>query len=501
MRSTSASSLSNNSVSFARSSIRLPTLTDIDTALAEQSLRDYLRHAWTVVEPATPFVPGNHLDAVCDHLEAVTRGEIRNLIITMPPRCAKSLLVAVFWPSWEWIRAPHRRWLFASYSLSLSVRDSLKCRRILESPWYRTRWGDRFTLTGDQNLKSRFENDKTGYRIALSVGSSVTGEGGDRIVIDDPHNVSEIFSDTIREGVLTWWDQVMSTRLNDRKTGARVIVQQRLHERDLAGYLLAKGGWDHLNLPMEYEGQAVPTRIGWRDWRTAPGELLWPARFGEREVAEMKAELGSYGAAGQLQQRPAPLGGGIIKLTWFKRYRTPPAARIRIVQSWDTAQKATDMHDPWVCTTWQESPEGYFLLDVYRKRMEYPEGKRAVQSLAAHWTPVVILIEDKSAGASILQDLRLETRLPVLAIEPEADKVTRMAVETPAIEAGRVWLPESAPWLVEYERELASFPHGAHDDQVDSTSQFLRWARTRAASVRYESVARYGDGVATRGTW
>lgn len=448
-----------------------------------------MRQAWAVVEPATLFVPGWHLDAIADHLEAVTRGEIRNLVINMPPRCAKSLLVAVFWPTWVWIKQPAFRWLFASYASSLSLRDSLKCRRIIDSPWYQEHWGDRYNLSEDQNAKGRFENDKTGYRLATSVGGAVTGEGGDCIVVDDPHNVLEAPSATIRQTALDWWDESMSTRLNNPKTGRKVIVQQRVHEDDLTGHVLKQGGYEILRLPMEYEVGAKQraTSIGWSDPRTEAGELLWPERFGQTEVDNLKIALGSYGAAGQLQQRPSPLGGGMLKIAWFKRYNTPPARFKRIIQSWDTANKAQEINDPWACTTWGETDTDYYLLDCFAKQMEYPEGKRTVKNLAEKWHPSALLIEDKSSGQSLLQDLRLETKLPVIAIEPEGDKITRASVTSPTIEAGKCWLPETAPWLFDFEQEVSAFPNGAHDDRVDSTSQALYWLTHRFLPVRSAS--------------
>jgi hypothetical protein len=242
---------------------------------SESSRPQFIRYAWEEVEPGTTFVPGFHLDAICEHLEAVSHGRVRNLLINIPPRHMKSLAVCVFWPVWEWITHPQRRWLFASYASSLSVRDSLKCRRLIESPWFQRRFGDRFQLCGDQNAKDRFDNDRSGCRLATSIGGAATGEGGDRVVVDDPHNVVERESDAARELALTWWDQTMSTRLNDPKTGAKVIVMQRIHERDLSGHVLEQGGYVHLCLPAEFESaRRCITSIGWRDRRSAEGELL-----------------------------------------------------------------------------------------------------------------------------------------------------------------------------------------------------------------------------------
>ena len=295
---------------------------------AAKNLRSFITMAWPVVEPATPFISGWHLDAICEHLMAVTRGEIRNLLINIPPRHMKSLAVGVFWPAWEWTTAPHRRWLFASYALSLSERDSLRCRRLIESPWYQRHWGDRFALCGDQNTKLRYENNHAGHRIATSVGAAATGEGGDYVVVDDPHNVIERESDAARIAALMWWDETMSTRLNNPKTGAKIIVMQRIHEKDLSGHVLQQGGYIHLNLPAEFElSRRCVTVIGidsprsWSDPRGTDGDLLWEQRIGDREIADFKVRLGPEGYAGQFQQRPSPAGGGRFKAEWFRYYR------------------------------------------------------------------------------------------------------------------------------------------------------------------------------------
>ena len=264
-------------------------LDEIDAELASRSLREFVRQAWRVVEPSTPFVPGWHIDAIIEHLEAVTRGQIRNLLINVPPRHMKSLLVSVFWPAWEWIRWPERRWLYSSYACAAQhprfdkVPASDRVALVSDD-----RWGDRFALTSDQNTKSRFDNNRSGYRLATSVGGAVTGEGGDRIVCDDPHNVQEAESDSIRKATLDWWDVVMSTRVNDPKTAAKVVVMQRCHQQDLSGHLLEQGGWEHLCLPAEYEG---PSR---RDFdrlvRPAPGArriaLARPVRPARNRIAE-----------------------------------------------------------------------------------------------------------------------------------------------------------------------------------------------------------------------
>src|SRR5579864_4054381 len=263
----------------------------VERELATRSLREFVRQAWHVVEPSTIFVPGWHIDAIIEHLEAVSAGRIRSLLINVPPRHMKSLLVSVFWPAWEWIRWPERRWLFASYAESLAIRDNLRSRRLIQSAWYQGNWGDRFQFAGDQNEKHKVETDRGGHRIAVGTGGSATGEGGDRLVIDDPHNIGEIESTLVRKGALDWFDTVWSTRANDPKTTARVIIMQRSHSDDLSGHVLEQGGYEHLSIPAEYEGDSRKTAVGWSDPRREEGELLWPERFGPAEIAEAKRTL------------------------------------------------------------------------------------------------------------------------------------------------------------------------------------------------------------------
>lgn len=448
---------------------------------AKRDLYAFVRAAWGLLEPR-PFVPGWHIEALCRHLEAMSRGEIKRLVVNLPPRHMKSLAVSVFWPAWAWIERPELRFLFASYAQSLSTRDSLRCRRLVASPWYRRNFGASFRLRPDQNEKARFENDRHGCRLATSVGGAATGEGGDMIVVDDPHNVKEALSTAKRAAALAWWDETMATRLDDPEKGAVVIVMQRLHEDDLSGHLLRQGGFEHLMLPAEFEPERrARTALGFTDPRREAGEPLWPARFPRAKLAEWRRRLGAYAAAGQLQQRPAPRGGGLVRLAWFRRYREPPAMQRRLVLSWDTAFKPGAGNDYSVCTVWAEAETGFYLLDLFRERLDYPALKRAALSLAEKWRPNAVLIEDRGSGQSLIQDLRREGRVPVIAVSPRGEKAVRLAAESAAIEAGRVFLPETAPWLADFEAELAAFPNGAHDDIADSLSQFLAWARARSA--------------------
>ncbi|MCH9020472.1 MAG: phage terminase large subunit [Proteobacteria bacterium] len=446
-------------------------------AVLRQDLASFTAKTFHTVSPGTRYLDNWHVHLICEHLAACARGEITRLVINMPPRHLKSICVSVAWPAWLLGHDPSARIMAASYSRALSVKHAQDCRLVITAPWYR-RLFPGVRLAPDQNEKHKFQTTARGHRIATSVGGTATGEGADVLVVDDPHNPRQALSPTMRQAALDWFDQTYSSRLDDKKRGVIVVVMQRLHERDLTGHLLAKGGWRHLCLPAEAEARTVIDFGAVRVVR-APGARLHPAREGAAEIARGKRELGSYAYAAQYQQRPAPVEGGVVKEAWFKRYAEPPADPRRIVQSWDTAHKAGELNDPSVCGTWAETETGYYLLEVVCRRMEYPALKRAARSLAGKWNPDAILIEDKASGQSLIQDLRAETKLPVIAVRPEADKLTRMSTVSPTIEAGRVFLPETAPWLNDYEAEMMSFPNSAHDDQVDMTSQFLKWAGAR----------------------
>ena len=808
---------------------------------AESSLSEFTKQAWHVIEPGTEYIHGWHVDAISDHLEAVTDGEIRNLIINMPPRHMKSILVSVMWPVWTWIDRPEYRWLFASYAGSLSVRDSLKCRRLITSKWFQDRWGHLFKLTGDQNAKILFENDKYGYRFATSVGASATGHGGDTIVCfpgyevvntergplaigeivnnhievkvlatdvstgetayknitgwhvnpgrplvrvhtadghfdctedhrvwtanrgwvaaadltesddlpgspvldrphvalantefagyftvgvarfknfvydlsrnlkvatirmflstlpktapcspgpdlidvsptdpefgggfgprpdkladfndlalsedragaglgessvfnrvvdvvgigpvrnvaesvvrrvavkvsnyvrrlrlgadersrhslvkvnddglpassgvespialavlgwldkpffsgtrdnfvrdflrkaldsagvgnlvkplepdhrkplfverighcdtsycisvsdyctfyvgvcqvlvsncDDPHNSIEAQSDAMRETALTWWDQSMSTRLNDPKVGSKVIVMQRLHERDLSGHVLKQGGYEHLCLPAEYESASKMTSIGWVDPRSRKGELLCPERFGRDEIEDLKIRLGEYGTAGQLQQRPSPLGGGILKVAHFQKWRGAIPALDFVLQSYDTAYTERTEGDPTACTVWgcfttKDGKRGVLLMDSWDDHLSYPKlRKRVIDDWKAIYggnetrkgkKADAMLIEKKGSGQSLIQDLQ-GANIPVFTYDPgRADKKQRAHLVAPILEMDCVYILESEKrpgefisWAQPFVDTVGKFPNDEHDDYVDTFTQAM----------------------------
>ena len=476
-----------------------PSVLTVEAEVLRRSLHEFSVASWPILEPGTDFIDNWHLEVIDDHLEAVTKGKIRNLIINIPPRCMKSTKVSVQWPAWEWTFRPQEQYLTASHADELATRDAFKMRLLIESSWYQARFSRQVTLRHDQNAKTRFVNMKNGHRIVTSVGGSAVGEGGTRRLVDDPHDPKKaMFSVPALKEVIDWWDNVMVSRLNQPKIDATVIVHQRVHELDLTGHELKNhpGKYEHLCIPMRWDGIIRKTCLGRYDPRKKLGELLWSARFGEMEVVKLERSLGSYGTAAQLQQQPAPLGGGLLKLAWFGEYNTLPARFDRVVQSWDTAQKDEVLNAFSVCETWGAVGAAHYLLDVYREQVDYPRLKRDAIDLAArdrqrYGRLDAVLVEDKASGISLIQDLR-RTRgyiVPVLAIEPEGDKITRAATCSPTIEAGLVFLPEHATWRPEFESEVTKFPNSATKDQVDALSQYLNWSNSRGAAVSF------GDGA------
>jgi len=307
---------------------------------AEKSLYSFFKQAWPWIEGATPLIEGWHIAAIADHLEACYRREIKNLMIHVPPRSSKTSLISIAFPAWAWIHNPQEKFLYASYAGSLSLEHSLKCRRLIESPWYHERWGDSVKLSSDQNAKGFFDNTAGGYRIATSVGATATGRGGSILVCDDPNNALEGESELKRDGTNQWYSQVWSTRLNNAKEDIKIIVQQRIHEQDLSGYILAQESeepWVQLILPNEFEESrrsrtiVLPLTNGkvWQDPRKKEGDLLCSTRFGKKETDRAKRELGSYGYAGQYQQRPAPADGGIFKKSWLNGGRVKSHPRFK----------------------------------------------------------------------------------------------------------------------------------------------------------------------------
>lgn len=476
--------------------LRLPELADIQRELAERRLRHFIKYMWPVVEPTNDFVPNWHIDAICDHLEAVKLGiknegavgAIRKLIINIPPRMMKSLSVSVGFPAWLWIDAPSFRSLFASYGQDLSIRDSVKTRNVILSPWYQRNWGDRFQLSGDQNAKTRFENNKTGFRLATSVGGLATGEGADGLFVDDPHNLSDTLSlsEKSLQTVADWFDMVLQTRLNNQKTGFIVLIMQRAHHKDLTGHIIAKElGYTHLCLPMEYE--ANHPHLWAADPRAIEGELLCPARIGTAEAVGLKKAMGSYASAGQLQQRPAPREGGIIKRAWFQFVAAAPANLERVVRWWDmaaTEKKAGNNPDFTAGAKVGMDAEGNaYVMHVVAEQVSSFEAETLIKNTAGMDgmdTDIWMEQEPGSAGKALINiySRKLSGQMGhKFRGEPSTgSKDTYVDVLAAAMESGTVFFVRgtgSVPpaWIEALMDSACSFPNADHDDDIESVAK------------------------------
>lgn len=469
----------------------MPTLpSDLEAALtrlkaieqAEHSLYEFVKQAWHVVDPGHPFVPNWHLQLICNKLEAVTRREIKRLIINVPPRSGKSTLVCVLWPVWTWLQDPTHQWLTISHSGTFATRDALKSRRLIQSPWFQSRWGHLFKLTGDQNQKTRYENDKRGYRIALGITGGITGEGGDTILLDDPMDRSAAHSEAERESANTTYDEAIRTRLNDPATGAIVVVMQRLHELDTTGHLLSgRERWSHLCLPVEYDPDHPHMCAD--DRRTDPGEPLWPARFTPEVVDEARAY--PYSFAGQYQQRPSPAEGGMFKRAWFRYAERNGSPGLLKMDSWRNVEDATryltvdlaastkTTGDYTVIAAWASFKGGHLaLLGVMRDRLEGPDIVPQIGTMLERYQAGTAWIERIGFQASLIQDARRHG-LPVRELNPDKDKVTRAAPAAALMSDGRLWFAPGE-WHGDVEHELLSFPNAAHDDIVDVVAYGVR---------------------------
>jgi len=492
-------------------------------------LINFVRYFWDVLEPVQPFVEGWCLEGLCLHLEAVTAGKIPRLLANVPPGFMKSLLVNVFWPAWEWgpMDLGHMRYVTFSYAAHLTERDNAKFRDLVKSKKYQDMWGDRVQLVEDGKVK--VSNSKTGWKFASSVGGVGTGERGNRVILDDAHNIKEAESEVIRSETIRWVREAMSNRLNNMDTDVIVAIMQRSHEADASSTLIELE-YEHLMVPMEFDGsRRCVTSIGWSDPRTIDGELAWPERFPKRVTDQIKKTIGPYAYAGQYQQTPEIRGGAIIKREWWQDYTTDdgkiPACQY-VVASLDPAFTSKSENDPSGFTIWgvwydEKGHSRIICLNAWRKRLELhgPHVERIAGETEAQyikrsqssWGLVEhvahsckrfrvhrLLIESKASGHSVAQEIR---RLhsgqgwSVQLVDPKGlDKVTRCHAVVPMFADQQIFLPAYSDgsyreWGQQLVDEFASFPKGATDDLVDSSTQALTHIRDLGLAVRRDERA------------
>ena len=475
---------------------------DLVQIKCEGSLEQFTKAAWHIIEPGTKLVWNWHLSTICGYLEAFHKGDIeKRLIINIPPGTLKSILVSVMYPAWSWIDAPEKRFLTVSNEQGLATRDALRMKQIITSEWFQSKWP--MKLQPDQNEKTLYANEHRGFRQALGITASNTGKRGDELILDDLIDAKHAFSDVIRVSVNDTYDQSLSTRLNDPSESGVLLIMQRLHEDDIAGHLLkkVKTNWTHLSIPMRFENK--PTfdagkdigRPELNDPRTKKGELLFPNRFTASSVDGLEEDLGEYGFAGQMQQRPVPSGGGIIKSHWWRMW--PDDKPIPVCEhqflSYDTAFSEKDMKNAAYSAMtrwgvfWHEQRERYCLIALQRwyERVGYDKLRKQAQDWEKEFNPDCHLIEKKATGISLIQDMRRAVPSKIRSYSPGKgeDKISRAHSVSPMFESGLIYIP-NRKWAANQEKTglidyVAKFPNGEPPsaDLTDTVTQACIYLR------------------------
>lgn len=463
----------NREVQFSRSAL--------DEVL-RSDFTSFIQRVFQTVSPGDKFKINWHIELLAHHFELCRMGKINRLIITLPPRSLKSITASAAFPAFVFGHDPTAKFICVSYSNELSFKHARDCRAVMNSAWYHRLFpGTR--LDRKKSSEAEFETTKRGFRLATSVDGTLTGRGGNFIVVDDPMKAIDSMSNTKRQTVIDWFRNTLLSRLDDKEDDCIIVIMQRLHVDDLAGYLLTTDpGWVHLNLPaIAQEVEHFDLGNG-RVYSREVGGLLHHDRESLETLNQIRAIMGSHEFGAQYLQDPLPPDGALIKWEWFRSYDVPPIQKPgdRIIQSWDTASKAQEIHDYSVCTTWLQCGKIHFLLDVTRVRLEFPALRDLIIKQSHHYNSDVVLIEDQGSGTQLIQELRHGGRLFPLGVRPKGEKIVRMHAQTVKIEAGQVFIPSGASWLEEFKREVLQFPRGRFDDQIDSLSQYLGWVKNPA---------------------
>ena len=442
------------------------------------NLRLFIQQSFETLCPSTEFLDNWHIDAITHYLSAMEKKEISRLIINIPPRYLKSLSVNVAWPAWLLGQNPSCKIISASYSQILANKHSIDTRNILLSEWYKKIFPAVVPLSTSQNTKNKFQTTQHGFRLATSVGGTLTGEGADFLIVDDPMKPQDAYSKKARYKVIDWFENTFMTRLNDRKCGV-IVIMQRLHANDLTGHILSKANpdWEHLVLPISPNKKHIINIVG-EKFHRKKDEPLHPERHSKSDIEQIKKEVGSTVFASQYQQQPVCEENSIIKKSWIHYCdKLPESTNVQTILSWDTAIKKNG--DFSACSAWKIIDHKLYLFEVIRKQVEYLDLLKLITETANRLSPNAILVENKSSGQQIVQHLNRTTSLPVIPIQPTQDKISRLYQTLPMFESGQVYVLKNQDWLEELEGELLGFPHVEHDDQVDSISQFLQWVLTK----------------------
>jgi predicted phage terminase large subunit-like protein len=432
------------------------------------------------------FLPNWHIDAMTYAAQRVIDGKLRRLIVTVPPRHLKSIIFSVGLPAYLLGHDPTKRIACVSYSSELAIKHANDFRAVLNSAWYgRIFPGTR--ISRDKDTQTETMTTARGYRMATSLGGTLTGRGAGLIILDDPQKPDEALSEAHRNRATQWFDSTLQTRLDDKPQGAVVLIMQRLHEDDLVGQILEKDDWHHLKIPAIAERDELVKVGPKRTYRRKIGTVIDPRREPIEVLQGLRKSMGALHFSAQYQQEPIPLEGNLIKRDWFKEYDVAPTHTDgdTLVISIDTAMKGDELADFSVATVWLARGEHSYLIDLWRERVDYPNLKHAIWRLRERHPKATLLIEDKGSGTSLIQELRANN-IGVIPVNPEGDKTTRCAAISAQFEAGCVFFPKSAVWLDSLKAELLGFPNVKNDDQVDSVTQALNWiAQHRQNQVRW----------------
>lgn len=448
-------------------------------SLLRNNFPSFVAKSFFTVSPNTQYLHNWHISLISHKLKQIEEGKIKRLIINIPPRNLKSICISVAWTTWLLGHTPSTRIMASSYSQALSNKHSQDCRLIMNSRWYQELFPWTRIVKGE-NQKSKFVTTERGFRFATSTGGTATGEGGDFLIVDDPQHPNKVNSKKYRDSTIEWFEQTFISRLNNKKTGAIVIIMQRLHPEDLSGYLLEhkKDQWELLKLPAIFEQDTLFTQP--YNILQKSGSVLHETREDASSLNKLKIELGEYSFSAQYQQEPIPNKGSMISKEWFKYYSSKDNIQFNtIIQSWDTAIKAKEEHDYSVGITIGINNNNYYIIDILRIKEEFPGLIAALHSFATKWQPSAILVEDKASGQSLIQSTKNNIKIPIIPIKPKFDKITRFAKHTILFEAGKIFLKHDANWRITLEQELLSFPKSIHDDQVDSLSQAFSYLEDR----------------------
>ncbi len=446
-------------------------------AVRRYGFAKFIELAWPIVESA-PFVGGWHINAIADHLAAVSRGELDRLVINVPPGCSKSIITSVLWPAWCWTFEPEHKWMTATFDAALARRDALRMRALIKSDWFQRRWpATRINESDDvQATMGVYHTTAGGFRFSTTVGGGATGWHCHTQIVDDPVKPSDLQGDpdaarAALERSWEWWRGTMASRKADPNKFRRVVIMQRLWEGDMSSRCVEEG-YTLLMLPMRFERSRACVTMWGGDTRAVEGELLCPERFSEETVAETERDMGSQVAAAQLQQRPAPAKGLIFERSWLANEYTEIPAGATYLQSWDCAFKDLASSDYVVGQVWAAFGSRFYLVDQVRARMSFPATCQAIRDLSTKWPKAIAkLVEDKANGSAVIATLKNEIT-GMIAIEPEGGKVARANAVAPLFEASNVLVPRAA-WVGEWREEMATFPMGRNDDAVDATTQAL----------------------------